>query len=86
MKIGFISTWLAGTDGVSLETAKWATVLERMGHQVFYCAGELETGGPPGRSIPELHFRDEEAIAIGQRSHTPGAAALEAALVVAHRA
>ena len=68
MKIGFISTRLAGTDGVSLETAKWATVLERMGHQVFYCAGELETGGPPGRSIPELHLRDEEAIAIGRRA------------------
>ena len=68
MKIGFISTRLAGTDGVSLETAKWATVLERMGHQVFYCVGELEIGGPLGRLIPELHFRDEEAIAIGQRT------------------
>ncbi len=68
MKIGFISTRLAGTDGVSLETVKWAAVLEHMGHQVFYCAGELETGGAPGRLIPELHFRDEEAIAIGQRA------------------
>jgi hypothetical protein len=28
-RIGFISTRFAGTDGVSLETAKWATVLER---------------------------------------------------------
>ena len=26
--IGFISTRLAGTDGVSLETAKWADVFE----------------------------------------------------------
>lgn len=68
MKIGFISTRLAGTDGVSLETAKWATVLERRGHQVFYCAGELETEGPPGTLIPELHFRDEEAMAIGERA------------------
>jgi len=66
MKIGFISTRLAGTDGVSLETAKWTTVLERMGHQVFYCAGELDRGGAPGTLIPELHFRDEEAIAIGE--------------------
>lgn len=68
MKIAFISTRLAGTDGVSLETAKWATVLERMGHQIFSCAGELERGGPPDRSIPELHFRDEEAVAIGERA------------------
>jgi len=66
MKIGFISTRLAGTDGVSLETAKWAAVLERMGHQVFYCAGELARRGSPGMLIPELHFRDPEAIAIGQ--------------------
>jgi len=27
MNIGFISTRLAGPDGVSLETAKWVTVL-----------------------------------------------------------
>ena len=26
--VGFISTRLAGTDGVSLETAKWAKVFE----------------------------------------------------------
>ena len=31
-KIGFISTRFAGTDGVSLETQKWATIFERLGH------------------------------------------------------
>jgi glycosyltransferase involved in cell wall biosynthesis len=60
MNIGFISTRLAGTDGVSLETAKLATVLRRMGHQVFYCAGELEDGGPSGMLVREMHFRNPE--------------------------
>lgn len=56
MNLGFISTRLAGTDGVSLETAKWATIFQRMGHQVYYCAGELDDEGPPGLLVPESHF------------------------------
>ena len=48
MNIGFVSGRLAGTDGVSLETHKWADVMEALGHTAFYCAGELEEDGPPG--------------------------------------
>jgi glycosyltransferase involved in cell wall biosynthesis len=66
MKIGFISTRLAGTDGVSLETHKWATVAQRLGHRVYYCAGQLEDDAPNATLIPELHFRDPEAQAIGE--------------------
>lgn len=40
--IGFISTRIAGTDGVSLETEKWAEVLEDLGHTCFYFAGEFD--------------------------------------------
>ncbi len=61
MNVGFVSTRLAGTDGVSLETAKLATVLERMGHAIFYCAGELDAEGPPGSLVPEMHFAHPEA-------------------------
>ena len=61
MNIGFVSGRLAGTDGVSLETAKWAEVLRRMGHQVFYCAGQLEEDGPPGMLVPEMYFHTPEA-------------------------
>ena len=68
MNVGFVSTRLAGTDGVSLETAKWAAVLRRMGHQVFYCAGELDPGGPPGRLTPEMHFGHPLAGALGARA------------------
>jgi glycosyltransferase involved in cell wall biosynthesis len=61
MRIGCISTRLAGTDGVSLEATKLTTVLRGMGHQVFYCAGELDADGPPGELIPEMHFSAPEA-------------------------
>ena len=62
--IGFISFRLAGTDGVSLETAKWAAVLERMGCTCYFMAGELDT--PPERSYQEerLHFQNPEIKAI----------------------
>jgi glycosyltransferase involved in cell wall biosynthesis len=64
MNVGFVSTRLAGTDGVSLETAKWAAVLQRIGHQVFYCAGELDANGPLGLLVPEMHFTHPEAKRI----------------------
>lgn len=55
--VGFITTRLAGTDGVSLETAKWADVFEKEGFTCFYMAGELDR--PPDRSflVEEAHFR-----------------------------
>jgi glycosyltransferase involved in cell wall biosynthesis len=65
VKIGFISTRLAGTDGVSLETRKWAQVASRLGHDIYYCAGQLDDDAPNPTLIPELHFRDPEAEAIG---------------------
>jgi len=54
--VGFISTRLAGTDGVSLETAKWAKIFEDQGFNTFFMAGELDT--PPERSylLEEAHF------------------------------
>ena len=39
MNIGVISTRLAGTDGVSLESAKIVEIAQRFGHSVYYCAG-----------------------------------------------
>ncbi len=68
MNIGFISTRLAGTDGVSLETSKIATIFRRLGHDVFYCAGELDAGGPRGLLVPEMHFNHPEAKWIHDHS------------------
>ncbi len=54
--VGFVSTRLAGTDGVSLETAKWADVFEKVGFTGYYFAGKLDR--PPELSFPvdEAHF------------------------------
>ncbi len=59
-RIGFISTRLAGTDGVSLETQKWADVFEAEGLDCYYFAGELDR--PPEKSfLSELaHFDHPE--------------------------
>jgi glycosyltransferase involved in cell wall biosynthesis len=68
MRIGFISTRLNGTDGVSLEVEKWATVLRRMGHEVCYCAGELGGYASGGTLIPQLHFDHQSAVLLSQRA------------------
>ncbi len=55
--VGFVSTRFAGTDGVSLETAKWADVFESVGFSCYYFAGELDR--PPENSfwVAEAHFK-----------------------------
>jgi mannosylglucosylglycerate synthase len=40
--IGFISTRFHGTDGVTLEAAKWAEILEAEGGKCFWMAGLLD--------------------------------------------
>ena len=54
--VGFISTRFAGTDGVSLETIKWANVFQKEGFSCFYFAGELDQ--PPDCSylVEEANF------------------------------
>ncbi len=63
--IGFISTRFAGTDGVSLETEKWAAVLEGLGHTCFYFAGECNRPAERSRVIPEAFFGHPIIAAIG---------------------
>ena len=58
--VGFISTRFAGTDGVSLETTKWANVFQKEGFSCFYFAGELDR--PPDCSylVEEANFTHPE--------------------------
>jgi glycosyltransferase involved in cell wall biosynthesis len=58
MRIGMVSTRFAGTDGVSLETAKVAEVLGRSGHDVAWFAGELGDEFAPGLLHAAAHFTD----------------------------
>jgi len=68
MRIGFIATRLSGTDGVSLEVEKWARVLQEMGHELFYCAGELGGYAAGGKLIPRLHFNHPDIDSLNQRA------------------
>jgi mannosylglucosylglycerate synthase len=62
--IGFVSTRLEGTDGVSLETEKWAAVLERLGHTCFYFAGKSNRPAERTRIVPEAFFGHPTIAAI----------------------
>ena len=58
--IGFISTRFAGTDGVSLEAAKWAEVFRSMGHRCFWFSGRSDRDPAAAHCIPEAHFEHPE--------------------------
>lgn len=55
-RIGFISTRLAGTDGVSLETSKWVQVLTGLGHECFFLAGESDWDPSRTSLVDMAHF------------------------------
>ena len=63
-KIGFVSTRLAGSDGVSLETRKWTTVFERMGMECYFMAGELDTPRERSLLVPSCHFTHPGAMEV----------------------
>lgn len=59
-RIGFVSTRFSTTDGVSLETHKWAHVLEGLGHHLFYFAGLCNRSPEVSYVVPEAHFDHPE--------------------------
>jgi glycosyltransferase involved in cell wall biosynthesis len=63
-RAGFIAKRLAGTDGVSLESAKWEQVFEGLGTECYYFAGELDR--PPDRSyqLDLAHFTAPEIKSV----------------------
>ena len=72
-RIGFVSTRFDGTDGVSLETRKWAHVLQALDQRVFYFAGKSDQPADVSFVVPEAHFlhKDVQAITnISYRSST----------------
>jgi glycosyltransferase involved in cell wall biosynthesis len=64
--VGFISTRFYGTDGVSLETQKWAHVLEEMGLKCYYLAGQLDTDKACSVLEPLADFRHPEIEKINK--------------------
>jgi glycosyltransferase involved in cell wall biosynthesis len=63
-RIGFVSTRFSGTDGVSLESAKWSDVLTEHGHTCFYFAGESDRPAKQSRVVPEAHFEHPAVLEI----------------------
>src|SRR5215813_10149223 len=68
--IGFISTRFAGTDGVSLETQKWVTIFERLGHKSFYFAGECDRLSEISLVVPEAYYRHTEIDLLNQMAYS----------------
>ncbi|MDL1984718.1 MAG: glycosyltransferase family 4 protein [Deltaproteobacteria bacterium] len=64
--VGFISTRLAGTDGVSLETSKWAHFFEKEGFTCFYFAGECDCAPERSYIVDEAHFKHPDIREIHQ--------------------
>lgn len=66
--IGFVSTRFAGTDGVSLESAKWAQVLWDCDGQVSYWySGRSDRDPKISMCVPEAYFGHGENVWINDR-------------------
>lgn len=64
--VGFISTRFAGTDGVSLEAAKWAQILWDRKHVSYWFGGELDRDLNVSMRVPEAFFDHDEVRWINQ--------------------
>ncbi len=76
VNIGFVGTRFAGTDGVSLESAKWAQVLWDHRHVSYWYGGKLDRSPEISMQVPHAHFShpDIEWIndhVFGKRTRTP---------------
>lgn len=67
-RVGFVSTRIAGTDGVSLEIDKWATVLEEMGIECYYITGESDRPAERTALIEEAHFNHPAILDISREA------------------
>jgi len=65
--VGFISTRFAGTDGVSLESAKWAEVLWEDGHVSYWYGGQLDRDPAISLCVPEAFFQHSEVRWINEQ-------------------
>jgi len=66
-QIGFISTRFAGTDGVSLESAKWAEILWQDEHISHWYGGVLDRDDDVSMCVPEAYFGHPENQWINDR-------------------
>ena len=65
--IGFVGTRFAGTDGVSLESAKWAKILWDHHHVSYWYAGKMDRSPDVSMEVPHAYFGHDEIKWINQR-------------------
>lgn len=70
LSFGFVSTRFAGTDGVSLETQKWAEVLRERGSKTFFMAGQLDTAPAVSHLSPKSFFHHPDVLEINEALFT----------------
>ncbi|NJN06393.1 MAG: glycosyltransferase family 4 protein [Rhodobacteraceae bacterium] len=63
-RMGFISTRFHGTDGVTLEAAKWAHILESTGHSCYWMAGQIETPPEVSHHAPLAFFNHPDVLSV----------------------
>ncbi len=63
-RVGFISTRIAGTDGVSLEIAKWTEIFQRNEVECFFITVESDRPAERTALIEAMHFEHPEIKAI----------------------
>ncbi|GHU81339.1 glycosyl transferase [Spirochaetia bacterium] len=66
-RIGFVSTRFKGTDGVSLETAKWRQVLEKMGYDCCFFSGLSDWSPEKSMVVDEAFFGHPSILDIQDR-------------------
>ena len=66
-RIGFVSTRFAGTDGVSLESSKWAQVLWEYRHMSFWYGGRIDRSPDISHCVPEAFFGHPENTYINRQ-------------------
>ncbi|MDR1429671.1 MAG: glycosyltransferase family 1 protein, partial [Spirochaetaceae bacterium] len=66
-RIGFVSTRFKGNDGVSLETAKWRQVLERIGYECFFFSGLSDWDPDKSLVVEEAFFAHPQIQEIQDR-------------------
>jgi len=69
-RIGFVSTRFHGTDGVTLEAAKWAAILEAEGASCFWMAGLLDRPESHSYLDSKAFFNHPEVLTV--QSHLFG--------------
>lgn len=65
--IGFVGTRFAGTDGVSLEAAKWAQVLWDARHVSYWYGGKMDTDPDITSLVPHAYFGHPDIQWINRR-------------------